>query len=242
MAVQLHSLATDAELAHLAARAFLDWAGTVAGSGRAPTVALAGGRITGAFYDAVVALASPTERLALRALEYVWGDERCVPPDSADSNFRLAQDRLFGPLAVPVERQHRVQGELDPAVAAERGSAELRQLAPFSAAGRPILDLVLLGMGEDGHVASLFPGAPPAVLESPAVYLPVIGPKPPPQRVSLSYAMLREAAAAWVLVAGAGKLPPLRDALAGKSAHGLGRLLAQRAETRIFESVGLGCG
>ena len=203
-------------------------------------MALAGGRITGAFYDAVVKGATPAEAALVRAVEFFWGDERCVPPDSADSNFKLAKERLFDPLGVPAARQHRVRGELDPASAAERVSAELRQLAPFSAGGRPILDLVLLGMGEDGHVASLFPGASLEVLESQAVYLPVIGPKPPPQRVSLSYGMLREAAAVWVLVAGAGKAGPLRDALAGASSHGLGRMLAQRSQTTIFESVGLG--
>jgi 6-phosphogluconolactonase len=240
MAVQLHSFATDADLAQQAARAWLDSLTALAGTGRAPTVALAGGRITGTFYDAVVKLATPAEVALVRGVEFFWGDERCVPPDSADSNFKLAKDRLFDPLAVPAARQHRVRGELDPGVAAERVTAELRQLAPFSGAGRPILDLVLLGMGEDGHVASLFPCAPSEVLESQAVYLPVIGPKPPPQRVSLSYATLREAAAVWVLVAGAGKAEPLRDALAGASSHGLGRMLAQRSQTTIFESVGLG--
>jgi 6-phosphogluconolactonase len=95
-------------------------------------------------------------------------------------------------------------------------------------------------LGEDGHVASLFPGAGPEVLAAEAVYLPVVGPKPPPQRISLSYPQLAAAGEVWVLVAGAGKLPPLREALAGATSHGLGRVLAQRAQTRIFESVGHG--
>ncbi len=240
MAVKIDSFRTDAELAEHAARGWLAWAVKHATAGRRPTVALAGGRITGAFYDALSASASAAEKEAARRVEYFWGDERCVPADSADSNFKLAKDRFFDPLGIPAERQHRIAGELPPEQAARQVAAELRQLATISPAGRPVLELVLLGMGEDGHVASLFPGAPAAVVESKEVYLPVIGPKPPPQRISLSYPQLAVAASVWVLVAGAGKLGPLREALGGSSSHGLGRVLAQRNQTRIFEAVGHG--
>lgn len=238
MANQIHSFATDAELAHTAARALLDWA--TARSGQSATVALAGGRITGNFYDAIVAQANPAERAAVRSLDYVWGDERCVPPDSTDSNFRLAHDRLFAPLSIPEARQHRTRGELPPVEAAAQVTAALTQLATKFTGGHPQLDLVLLGMGEDGHVASLFPNAPAEVLESRAICLPVIGPKPPPQRISLSYPMLHAAAEVWVLVAGAGKLAPLREALGGACSFGLGKVLAGRKVTKIFESVGHG--
>lgn len=238
MATHIHSFATDAELAQAAAREFLDWA--VSRRGQTTTVALAGGRITGSFYDALVAHASPEQRTAVQTLDFFWGDERCVPPDSADSNFKLAHDRLFSPLAIPAQRQHRVRGELPPPEAAARIADELSQLATKIPGAHPRIDLVLLGMGEDGHVASLFPDAPAEVLESQAIYLPVIGPKPPPQRISLSYPLLHAAADVWVLVAGAGKLAPLRDALGGACCFGLGRMLAGRIETKIFESVGHG--
>lgn len=238
MATQILSYATDAELAQAAAHAFLDWAMTR--RGQTTTVALAGGRITGTFYDAIVAHASPEQRAAVQGLDYFWGDERCVPPDSADSNLKLAQDRLFAPLGIPEHRKHRVLGELPPMEAAARVADELAQLAPKVPGEQPRLDLVLLGMGEDGHVASLFPNAPAEVLESRAIYLPVIGPKAPPQRISLSYPQLHAAADVWVLVAGAGKLAPLRDALGGECSFGLGRMLAGRNETKIFESVGHG--
>lgn len=240
MPVQIESFAADADLAQTAAREWLAWVANNTAPGRPLTVALAGGRITGAFYDAICRQASPAEAAAVRAVEYFWGDERCVPPDSPDSNYRLAQERFFDPMGIPQERRHRVSGEIPPAEAAARIAAELRRFATFSPAGRPVLDLVLLGMGEDGHVASLFPGAPDEVVDSKEIYLPVIGPKPPPQRVSLSYPQLAVAASVWVLVAGAGKLPPLREALSGASSHGLGRVLAQRNQTRIFESVGHG--
>lgn len=240
MPVQIESFGSDAELAQNAARAWLTWVAANSAPERALTVALAGGRITGAFYDAVCREATPAERDAVRSVEYFWGDERCVPPDSGESNFRLASERLFGPLEIPSARQHRVFGEIAPSEAAARCAAELRQLATKSPAGRPVFDLVLLGMGEDGHVASLFPNATDEIVDSKEIYLPVIGPKPPPQRVSLSYPQLAVAASVWVLVAGAGKLSPLREALRGASSHGLGKVLAQRNQTRIFESVGLG--
>jgi 6-phosphogluconolactonase len=240
MAVQIESFATDLELAQHAARRWLAWAVTHTAQDRHPTVALAGGRITGTFYDALCREATPAAVEAARAVEYFWGDERCVPPSSADSNFKLALDRFFTPLGIPAARQHRLAGELPPQAAAQQAAAELSQCARRSAGGRPSLDLVLLGLGEDGHVASLFPGAGPEVLAAEAVYLPVVGPKPPPQRISLSYPQLAAAGEVWVLVAGAGKLPPLREALAGATSHGLGRVLAQRAQTRIFESVGHG--
>ncbi len=240
MAVQLHSFAADSELAHAAARAFLDWLGRRSRPGRRPAVALAGGRITGTFYDALVAAADGPERELLRSAEYFWGDERCVPPGSADSNYRLAKDRLFDPVDVPAGRQHRIRGELPPEEACRRFADELGQFAPGSPGGQPQIDLVLLGMGEDGHVASLFPGAPDEAVRSTAACLPVIGPKPPPQRITLSYPALGAAAEVWVLVAGAGKLAPLQAALAGDGGHGLGRVLTLRADTRIFESVGAG--
>jgi len=238
MATQVLSFNTDAELAQAAALAFLHWAMTR--RGQTTTVALAGGRITGTFYDAIVAHVLPEQRAALQGLDYFWGDERCVPPESADSNFKLAQDRLFAPLGIPEQRKHRVLGELPPMEAAARIAEELAQFAPIVPGEHPRLDLVLLGMGEDGHVASLFPNAPAEVGESRAIYLPVIGHKPPPQRISLSYPQLHAAADVWVLVAGAGKLAPLRDALGGECSFGLGRMLAGRSKTKIFESVGHG--
>lgn len=238
MAVTLHSFPTDTALAAAAAARWLDWARLETTGDRHPTAALAGGRITGSFYDEICRQAGP-DADAVRAVEFFWGDERCVPPDSADSNFKLAHDRLFRPLAVPASRQHRIEGELPPANAAARVAGELARLATNRTADLPALDLVLLGMGEDGHVASLFPGAPSEVTASQAVYLPVIGPKPPPQRISLSYAALAAAKQVWVLVAGSGKLEPLRDALGGACSHGLGRLIPLRKEISIFESVGL---
>ena len=98
-------------------------------------------------------------------MDFFWGDERCVPPNHPDSNYRLADDALLRPLGIGPERLHRIYGELEPAVAARAAEAELRAAGPVPPTEQPVLDLVLLGMGEDGHVASLFPDAPPELIK-----------------------------------------------------------------------------
>jgi 6-phosphogluconolactonase len=239
MSAEILSFASDLELAAAAAHRWLNWVRAEAAAGRRPTVALAGGRITGSFYDEICRQAGADVE-SVRSVEFFWGDERCVPPDSPDSNFKLAHDRLLAPLKVPSAHWHRVAGERDPADAARQIETELRRLAQANAESFPALDLVLLGLGEDGHVASLFPGAPDDVTNSRSVYVPVIGPKPPPQRISLTYKTIAMAREVWVLVAGAGKFQPLREAITGASSIGLGRVLGQRTQALIFESVGHG--
>lgn len=239
MSAEILSFASDLELAAAAAHRWLNWVRAEAATGQRPTVALAGGRITGSFYDEICRQAGADVE-SVRSVDFFWGDERCVPPDSPDSNFKLAHDRLLKPLQVPAIRWHRVAGELAPSTAASQAEIALRQFTRTDAEGFPALDRVLLGLGEDGHVASLFPGAPAEVVDSAAVYVPVIGPKPPPQRISLTYRAIAAAREVWVLVAGAGKLHPLREAITGTCSTGLGRVLSQRKQTLIFESVGHG--
>jgi 6-phosphogluconolactonase len=86
----------------------------------------------------------------------LFGDERCVPPEHDDSNFRLARETLLDQLPIPPAQVLRMEGELPPVHAAERYEVRLRQLFPSAAA--PAFDLVLMGLGADGHTLSLFPG------------------------------------------------------------------------------------
>jgi 6-phosphogluconolactonase len=116
----------------------------------------------------------------------------------------------------------------------------LRAWAPPDAEGRPALDLVLLGMGEDGHVASLFPDAAPEVVRSQAFYLPVVGPKPPPRRLSLSYRAIAAARQVWVLASGPGKEEALRESLSPQGRTPLGRVLQSRPRTLILTDIALG--
>ena len=178
-------------------------------------------------------------RRQLAHVEFFWADERCVPPDDPESNFRLASEHLLQPLRVASERIHRVRGELEPAAAAREAEAELRRVVSDTADGQPVLDLVFLGMGEDGHVASLFPADVEGVT-SPAVYRSAIGPKPPPQRVTLGYAPLRLARQVWVVASGAGKEEALQRSVRGDRNTPLGRLLTMREQTRILTDIPLG--
>jgi 6-phosphogluconolactonase len=135
-------------------------------------------------------------------VHWYFSDERCVPPDDAESNFRLAQEVLFAHAAVPSANVHRVEGERPPAEAAAHYARLL-----------PPLDVVHLGMGPDGHVASLFPGHPLLGEARAKVAMLTDSPKPPPARVTLTLPALREARALWFLVTGAAKAPAVQEAL-----------------------------
>ena len=89
-------------------------------------------------------------------VHFFWGDERCVDPSDKESNFKMTDELLFGPLSIPTENIHRVLGESDPEIEASRYSKEiLKYVAMHNAL--PQFDLIMLGMGEDGHTASIFP-------------------------------------------------------------------------------------
>jgi 6-phosphogluconolactonase len=124
----------------------------------------------GRFLTALNGGGTPTRLFQLLATEYrekvdwnkvhiFWGDERCVPPDDPGSSYGQARDALLSHVPIPKENIHRVKGELDPVDAARDYARILKEFA-FSPFEFPRFDLVYLGMGEDGHTASLFPGSP----------------------------------------------------------------------------------
>ena len=199
-------------------------------------VALPGGRVAARFMSAA-AVSAAEAGLSWEAVEFYWGDERCVPPDHVDSNYRLAAEALLNPAGIVASKRHRLRGELPPQEAARAASKELRETLPASPDGIPMLDLVFLGMGEDGHVASLFPCATEEVLRSREPVLDVIGPKPPPQRLTMSFPVLAAARQVWVLASGVGKEDALRRSLAPGLQTPLGRLLSLRPHTRIFTDI-----
>lgn len=238
MGHELIQVADATALAVLVADRWLDRVEAAAQSGAAHRVALAGGRITDRFLR-TVAIRALDRGVSLAGVDFFWGDERCVPPDHPDSNHLLAREALLGPLKIAEARIHRVLGELDPASGAALAELDLRRVTGAEGAVMPRLDLVFLGMGEDAHIASLFPGAPASVTESGCVYVGVIGPKPPPRRVSLTYRALAAAADVWVLASGAGKEPALRESLKFDGATPLGRVLRERSHTTIFTELSL---
>ena len=206
---------------------------------RAPyCVALSGGRIAGKFLAAVSEQAR-ARNVAFDNVHFFWGDERCVPPTDTESNFLPAQTQLLGPLRIPPDRIHRIRGEISPDRAATEAEAEICRIAPMNAGGQPVLDLIFLGMGEDGHVASLFPGAPADRVGSKSVYRPVVAVKPPPQRITINFATLAAAREIWVLASGAGKESALRESLSPDGDTPLARVLGERDQTVIFTDIAL---
>ena len=200
-------------------------------------LALSGGRISNELFRAIAAMAAdPVVRPAWHCVDWFWADERCVPPDHADSNYRSALELLLAPLGIGLERVHRIEGELDPADAARLASAVIRAVAGVNQQALPVMDLILLGMGEDGHIASLFPGAAASVVACTEPFLNVVGPKPPPHRVTMSYPQLIAGSEVWVLVSGAGKEIALRNSILGGAITPLGALLEIKSCT-IFSSV-----
>lgn len=233
---ELHSFDTADALAFACANAWLDEIHAAANTGTPYCVALSGGRIARNLFTATVAQAT-ARQVRLDDVQFFWADERCVPPADPESNYRLAHEQLLAPLHIGPSHIHRLRGEVAPLQAVQEAEAALRRIARKNAAAEPVLDLVLLGMGEDGHIASLFPDASAKIMDNTAPFLVVEqAPKPPPTRISLSYHAIITAKNVWILVAGPGKAPALREALASTSQSPLARVLARRT-VRIFAEI-----
>jgi len=97
-----------------------------------------------------------SDRIDWSGVHFFWGDERCVPPDSNESNYKMAKDTLLDKIDIPSINIHRIKGEAEPAEEAERYSAEILNNLPEKN-GLPKFDFIMLGLGEDGHTASIFP-------------------------------------------------------------------------------------
>jgi 6-phosphogluconolactonase len=237
--IDLLQFDTAPELARAAAARWLARVETAGAAGRNVLVAVSGGRIA-AYFFAATAQASHERGLKLDHVHFFWADERCVPPDDSESNFLLAQRNLLSPLRISDERIHRIRGELAPSSAAKQAAADLVRWCPADPRRFPALDFVFLGMGEDGHVASLFPGEPDAVRNSTDWYRAVAGPKSPTWRVTMSYGLLAAAREVWVLASGPGKEDALRASLAGGGRTPLAWVIQSRSLTRIFTDIAAG--
>ena len=148
-------------------------------------------------------LASPSYRdlIDWAHIEIFWGDERCVPPDHPASNYSMAQEALVSHVPIPRAQVHRIRGELEPNRAAALYDQEIRAV---TGSGQPRFDVVLLGVGVDGHTASLFPDTPNLVDEKRLV-VATVSPRPPRSRVTLTLRTINSARKAMFLVAGSEK-------------------------------------
>jgi 6-phosphogluconolactonase len=174
-------------------------------------LALSGGTTPGRTYELLAAHAQE-----LADVEVWFADERCVAPDDAESNYRLAAETLLTGAEVPPERVHRMQGEAGPQDGARRYASELTA----GLGAPPVLDVIVLGIGPDGHVASLFPGSGTLDAGEGAVCLGVEdSPKPPPERITLSLAVLRAARECVLVATGASKADAVAAMLGEPTRH-----------------------
>jgi 6-phosphogluconolactonase len=176
-------------------------------------VALAGGSTPREVYQRLAEdVRNGRRKLPWESIHIFFGDERCVPPDHPESNFRMAREALLDRVPIPPENVHRIAGERAPEAAAAAYEEECRRFMPRHHAGMPRLDLVLLGVGHDGHTASLFPGAD-ALAETNRTVVATPGPQPGSMRVTLTLPALSGASCVLFLVIGAEKAPMLRRVL-----------------------------
>jgi 6-phosphogluconolactonase len=163
-----------------------------------------------------------------------WGDERAVPPDSVESNYGLVEQMLLRPLAAKAPAAVRMQGELPDLQHAAR---------EYAAALPPALDLLILGVGDDGHVCSLFPGHPALQEESARVLVIEDSPKPPPRRLTLSLSYVLRARQVWIVAVGERKRTLLQRAIKRKDVSTpVDLVVAQARGVTIFTDQVLSAG
>ena len=202
------------ELAFTVAKKFLQKAVDAANLQRNFYVSLSGGNTPKALFkqlaDAPFAGAIPWANIHL-----FWGDERCVPPNHPESNFGMTKAMLLDHIDIPAQNIHRIHGEATPVLEAKRYAAHLRNVLPVNAHRAPVFDWVFLGMGNDGHTASLFPGTDFWRIRNKictAAEHPVTG----QQRISLTLPVINAALEVTFLVTGAAKAEILAE-IVGKT-------------------------
>ncbi len=200
------------ELARAAAELFVEAAAEAIDDRGEFRVALAGGSTPREAYQRL-SEADLAPMVGWRNVQLFWGDERCVPPNHPDSNFRLARDSFLDKVPIPQLNVHRIQGEIEPKQAAKDYIEELRAI--FGGRRRPRFDLILLGMGADGHTASLFPNSR-AVKETRRWVVAYQVEQLDGWRVTLTPPVLNAARKVVFLVAGKEKAKRLQEVLRGE--------------------------
>jgi len=179
-------------------------------------IALSGGTTPEILYRA---LASPAfaDRFDWSRATFFFSDERCVPPNDPRSNYALADKALFTPLNIPPSQIYRMAGESsDPQAAASEYEQQLRLATKTVPSAQPSLDLILLGLGEDGHTASLFPGAS-ILRDRQRAIAATQSPKDPPDRLTMTLAAINRASVVLFLATGSGKAGVVRAILDPKT-------------------------
>ncbi len=179
--------------------------------GRVPAVALTGGTVAVTIHEAVVA--SPErDRVDWSRVDVWFGDERYVPADDPERNARQATDAMLAHLPFDADRVHRMPASDDGFDSLDAAAAAYADEVRREGSGR--FDVVMLGLGPDGHVASLFPGFPQLDVDDRIAVAVTGSPKPPPERISLTFPALNRSGEVWFVVSGDGKADAVARALA----------------------------
>jgi 6-phosphogluconolactonase len=215
-------LADADAVAHEAAQRFVDQAIAAVDVRGRFSVALSGGDTPGRLYR-LLAEEPHRQRVPWERIHLFWGDERCVPPDHPGSNYRLAAEWLIDRVPIPPDNVHRLRGELEPKAAARLYALEL---VDYFCGPRPRFDFVLLGLGSDGHTASLFPGSP-ALRETEhlAVAVEASYEDRPAHRVTLTLPAINAARSILFLVTGEAKAEIVHRVLDGPAGQLPARLV-----------------
>jgi 6-phosphogluconolactonase len=213
----LYCVEPDAEsLARRAAQHFVEMVEeTVAARGRA-RIAISGGSTPKTTFALLGDSNQPYRaHMPWDRLDLFWVDERCVPPDHADSNYRMTREAVLDHVPIPPENIHRMEGELDPEVGAARYESELRNSFRLEGAELPSFDLIALGMGPDGHTASLFPHTPALANITSLVTANHVETQKDAWRLTLTWPVINQARSVFFLIEGADKAQILKDVFTG---------------------------
>ena len=199
------------DLAQQAAAEFAKLAQSSLREKRRFAVALSGGSTPRALYSL---LATPefTRQISWPQIHLFWGDERCVPPDNPESNYRMVREALLAKTEIPPDNIHRMAGEKEPHIAAAEYEEELRDFFQLAPNAFPRFDLILLGLGEEGHTASLFPSSE-ALQETKRLVVATYAAKLNAHRLTLTLPVLNHGAVVLFLIAGASKAPIVTEIL-----------------------------
>ena len=178
-------------------------------------VAISGGSTPKAMFALLADASQPfAAAVPWAKLHLYWVDERCVPPTDAESNYRMTNEALLSKVPLPHEQVHRMEGELDPEEAANRYETVLRNSMKLEGAESPAFDLLLLGMGDDGHTASLFPHTA-ALEEIGRLVVANHVPQKDTWRITLTFPVINQARQVCFLIEGGAKAGVLAEVLTG---------------------------
>ncbi|HZB89087.1 MAG TPA: 6-phosphogluconolactonase [Terracidiphilus sp.] len=213
--IEYRVVADAAALAAAAAEEFTRVAEKAVAARGLARIAISGGSTPKAAFALLADAARPWRaRMPWEKLELFWVDERCVPPDDADSNYRMTREALLAKVPLKPEQVHRMEGELDPAAAAARYESLLRNQFKLEGAESPRFDLVALGMGPDGHTASLFPHTA-AVNEMGRLVTANHVPQKDTWRLTLTWPVINTASTVFFLIGGADKAEVVQEVFTG---------------------------